>query len=112
MIVVPVVAVKAFEDEDRPLSVVREHLDLEQIRAWVAAVFAFYALFGVRFVDVRVIDIRFIGLRETVRKAVRIVEDGLSALLLVYPVPELFAALLTDVETDKDTLVVQPVRLI
>lgn len=110
MVVVPVVVVEAFEDKDGPLSVVREHLDLKQIYQRIAAVCAFY--FAILFISVRFISVRFIGLRETVRKAIRIVEDGLSTLLLVYPVPELFAALLTDVETDKDTLVVQPVRLI
>lgn len=97
MVVVPVVVVEAFEDEDGSLSIVRKHLNLEQIRGRIVAIFAF--------------SIHLVGLCEMVWKAVGIVEDGLSALLIVYPVPEIFATLRIDVETNEDALVVQPVRL-
>lgn len=110
VIIVSVVVVEALEYQDGALSVVREHLDLEQISRWIAAVCAFY--FAIFFIGVRFISVRFIGLREMVRNAVRIVEDWLSALLLVYSVSELFAALLKSVETDEDSPVIQPVRLI
>lgn len=46
VIIVSVVVVEALEYQDGALSVVREHLDLEQISRRVAAVCAFYSSYA------------------------------------------------------------------